>query len=217
MPRSVNLATWNIPNPPEISSCPAPPVGYLHRRHIRVIELSGLRGLTLLFSASSNLLCHVYPRYSAQSSAVPSYKLLHNRYRRNILWVYLPLSKGDQILRVGQEKKHVKPPYLLETKLLGQIVAGARELGEQVYGCVHDSNPIALLCDEPAEINCIPSFLYTLHSLDSYTTTSIRVGEQEYNEYALGCISYFSSASLIGVLAAVTFEDAKGMCKGILF
>ncbi|KAK4234056.1 hypothetical protein C8A03DRAFT_18978, partial [Achaetomium macrosporum] len=216
-PGRPSFQLWNTPTPPSLALCRAYPADIARCQSFYAVEMDKINGLTLFFSGARLFGLHVH--HLGESCAIDDYiRALSNRRRRSIVWIYLPISKGDRpaLLGIREGLQTRTQSTVIRTKLVGDVV-----LGMQCKGAIRDSilgasPPLTMIYGEPKQGDPVCFFgIYCRAQADQGLTKPFRLP----NPYGsrLGDEAYFSWAPLSGVSSTLVFYDEiNGDCRGIL-
>ncbi|KAI1477525.1 hypothetical protein F4774DRAFT_388568 [Daldinia eschscholtzii] len=211
---------WNTPNPPELNFCNPYIRGYNPSwQRFFAVDTGRISGITFFFS--SNRLLSIYPHYSNTSDAMATYRRFSYRRKRDIVWVYQPISKHDRLLVLGvRESPLGKFSILVRFERAGDVVIGSYIPGPATQDrCLGQRPPMTLIYNEPIEGQEV-SFLCVYSGLTSRVALPKHFAMEKLRSIpnSLAEDAYLSKAPLADVASAKVFyeEDTK-LCKGIIF
>lgn len=229
------LPIWNTSAPPDLTSGKAYGTERLSRnqisklsdpycfswQHLHAVEVDKIRGITFYFRLQTFAGIHIH--YEEKPSAMDDkYEQFVNRRQDKSTWIYLPISKNDQLLALDiRQMRRLGMNILSRTRLVGDIIIGPqfqspfKDLGLSkstpqtiVYSEALEGSPVTFLDtyskrpyqDEPPK----------LFPLEKYGGVS--------DPHPLGHAPFFSWAPLDDISSTLTFNDwDTGFCQGIMF
>ncbi|KAL7789021.1 hypothetical protein V8C37DRAFT_411385 [Trichoderma ceciliae] len=197
---------WNTPAPFSLSRNGVP--GQFSWRRFYVIEMAAVRGITFFFLKGE--LFGIHAHYSEEESALSTYERFPFRLKPNIIWIYLPVSRGDPITHLaltGNQQSHFR--------ILGPTI-----LGSQIIGMINFTGysflkaaPITLSYAEPQEGRSVWLFNKDSNRTCMPNSYAVPVGPSNF-----GASIYCSHANLEHVSSATIFHRPDDQtCRGILF
>lgn len=210
------LPIWNTPAPPDLSSCRAHCPEPSSSQRFNAVDLDTIRGITFFFT--DGRLFGVHFHRPGGPCASRTYQRFSNRLRRSIVWIYLPISKGDRMLALGvRQAPKTGLNILARTQLIGDIILGEHIKDGFKDWCLARSSPVTLIYGEPIGELRVPFFgAYCALSPEPPLPRPFplqRPGPNPIDGY-----SYFSWAPLDGISSTTTFSDqSTGFCRGIIF
>ena len=203
------MPIWNTPAPPELSSRQAFSTN-LPAQRFYVVEPDRIRGLTFFFSEGRLFGIHVHD--STGSCAVSTYERFTSRRQKGMVWIYVPISEGDNISVLGIRTSSAGLNILIGTSRVGDVIIGPHTTGSVKDRCLGESAPISLIYAEPGEGGAVPYFgAYCKPSFGLCKPFPLRTSGNP-----LGNDSYFSWAPLEQVSSTLTFHNSAGYCRGII-
>ncbi|KAL4730776.1 hypothetical protein ACLX1H_002815 [Fusarium chlamydosporum] len=121
---------WDIPNPPandeEILMRPSRTTG----SHLHTVDLCNITGITFFYHKGTLMAVHAHT--AKEPTALSTAQTLTRVDQNELLWVYIPLPRGDRILRFGLRSLSLTPKMpsclpttlLITTSLAGNLVIG---------------------------------------------------------------------------------------------
>ncbi|KAM5355274.1 hypothetical protein ACJ41O_001920 [Fusarium nematophilum] len=91
----------------------------------QTISLSNTTGLTFFYHG--HYVYAIHNHTTATPSALPTFEKLSRQHQKDLLWAYMPISPGEQVMAVGLEdgsRMMMDPVFLIRTKLAGDITVG---------------------------------------------------------------------------------------------
>ncbi|KAL6893318.1 hypothetical protein GGI43DRAFT_178260 [Trichoderma evansii] len=216
---------WNTPTPPTWSSCNMSINGHdLFRKWPRLtaINLGGITGITFFLDLGS--LANIHIHYPGGPSAMDTYNKMGSTLRSFCVWIYVPISKDDQVAGIGVERDLGRPfSLLIQTEKSGDIIVGPHNEFFKDQCFVHAA-PLTFIYQQLKRWE-------TTHELGFVGTYSAgepaRKMEEDFpvDRYERSPLSfhsfvetiYFSWAPLEDVASAVIFRKRhKGVTRGIM-
>ncbi|VUC22541.1 unnamed protein product [Clonostachys rosea] len=122
------LHIWDMPGPPSLEDCKF--CGHIgHSMRFSTIDLHVVTGLTFFFS--HNKVYAVHAHTASSPNATKTFEQFSRLRQASVVWVYLPLPKGEEIISFGIRLKEVDgrpvtqmPCFMFRTKLAGEVVLG---------------------------------------------------------------------------------------------
>jgi hypothetical protein len=212
------LPIWNTPAPPSLTLCNAYPDEPASCQRFRAVEMDRIKGITLFFFVGRLFGLHIH--HSQESCAMDTLtRGFPHRLRREIVWIYLPVSETDRVLVLGiREALETQDlNILVRTELTGDIIMGLQSKGNAEDRYLATSAPVTMIYGEPEDGH--PVRFFGAHSRapsDRALPKPFRL--EKPGSSPIGDHAYFSSASLDGVSSTLVFSDHNtGICRGIVF
>lgn len=214
-PRLPSLPIWNTPVPPNLSSCMALPGKRSTWKRFTAVEMDKIQGITFFFS--EGLIKGIHVHHSEDSSAQRAFDRFPHWPRRFLVWIHLPIPKGDRLLVLGtRERRGIGYNILARTQLSGDVILGMHIRSGFTDRCLAKQAPITLVHGEPRENHPIPFFgAYSASALSPRLPRRFPV--QTHSRSPIDKNSFLSWAPLEKVSWARTFCDkSTGFCRGIM-
>ena len=226
---------WNTPAPPDLSSFQAYSADHLSWQqirklsrpdcfswqHLHAVEVEKIRGITFYFYLHAFAGIHIH--YEEEPSSMDGrYEKISNG-RREGVWIYLPISKSDQLLAIYIRQRYWGGiDIVARTKLAGDISIGQQNLsGPLKDPGLSEPAPQTIVYSEPVQ-GALVTFLGTYHE-PSYQDERPKLFPFEkwggiFDPHDHSIDPFFSWASLENIPSTLTFNDRDtGFCNGIMF
>ena len=214
-----SLPIWNTPSLPDLSSSVSLGQNFLSSwASYHVVEMDRVQGLTLFMH--DGRIFGVHAHHLGGPTAMEAYERFPAHSRHQIVWVHLPLPRGDRLLILAEREYRGQSSILLaRTRLAGDVflgMPGAETEGD--FGLARA--PITLVYMDPGDGLSVPYFSALSLGTDDEVNDEEpkRFPSIPHNPLPRGRSPYFSWAPLADVASVCTFSDAiTGFCKGIHF
>ncbi|PNP49473.1 hypothetical protein THARTR1_09795 [Trichoderma harzianum] len=231
-PKLRALHIWNTPAPPPLSPCHLSPHNpYATWARLFAVDPDTIRGITFFYD--HEYLCAIHIHYPQGPSAQSTYDQIKDDARRKMIWLYLPIPRGDRLTVIGARQQRNTVCHLFRLEKSGDVAIGARLGSSSEDQCLARGAPLTLICGEPnradegTQVDFVGTYCGTESQssrqsskelrlpddfpLDKYESSPVTEGTRSQTEF-------FSWAPLDRVASALVFRDqATGCCRGILF
>ncbi|KAL6797649.1 hypothetical protein GGI42DRAFT_361720 [Trichoderma sp. SZMC 28013] len=208
---------WNTPTPPLLSLCNISPYRLPATwSRLFAVEPDSIRGITFFYN--HEYLCDIHIHYPEGPSAQSTYDQIKHTVQRNIMWLYLPIPRGDRLTVIGARRQLNTVCHLFRLEKSGDVIIGACLSSSFGDNCLGRGAPLTLIygepdrADEDSEVDLFGAYCgaESQFSKELQLPDNFPLDKYEPN--------YFSWAPLDGVASALVFRDqTTGCCRGILF
>ncbi|PTB45128.1 hypothetical protein M441DRAFT_23399 [Trichoderma asperellum CBS 433.97] len=216
---------WNTPTPPAWSSCNMSINGHDSSRkwpRLTAVNLDGITGITFFLDLGS--LASIHLHYPGEPSAMDTYNKMGSTLRSFCVWIYVPISKDDQVTAIGVKRDLGKPFSLfIQTEKSGDIIVGPHNESFKDNCFVHTA-PLTFIYQQLKQWDTTNElgFVGTYSAGEPARKMEEDFPVDRYERSPLSLHSfvetiYFSWAPLEGVASAVVYKRRhKGVTRGII-
>ncbi|KAL1844965.1 hypothetical protein VTK73DRAFT_1420 [Phialemonium thermophilum] len=123
---------WNTSNPPDETQILAYPVDLPACRFLHAVELGSVRGLTFFFEPGGALR-NIHVHRFDHPCAISTYDRLGYRTRQFLVWVYLPIPEGDELVVFGLRTFRRRPFGKLPPRFASLLPPYFNPVGDGAY------------------------------------------------------------------------------------
>jgi hypothetical protein len=146
------------------------------------------------------------------------YESFGNRLHRHIVWIYLPITRGDQLLAlvVREEPRDGRYNLFVRTKHGGDVITGHGDTSSLRYQCLGKTGPLTFIYSEPGQSYSVPLVgTYCPPPFDDSPSKPLSEGIPVPTP--IGYSVYYSWAPLAGISSTlVLYDENTGNCRSIV-